>query len=474
MRPLALIPICLLLILAPAPHLALPPAAGTGSPIKHVVVIVQENHTFDNYFGTFPGANGIQNDPPGVHPYHLVNSTVNLCHLTGCALEDYAGGKMDGFVRGEGGNQTFGYYDRSDIPYYWSLAENYTLFDDYFTSDMGPSLPNHLYLVSAQNAGVADSTYNQQGDLDVGSIANELAAAHDSWAYYSPYTVGGENALGLVTSVADNATMMADIKPTDAFLSDLRNGSMPDVAYLTAPDSENEHPPFSIQAGMAWVQGVVEAIQSSPYWGSTVVLITWDDYGGWYDHVAPPQLDRHGDGFRVPLIMVSPFARHGYVDHALSDHTSIMKFIEMVFGLPPVTQRDAGASDLFEALDSAYYAQAPRPAGDALCIQGTPSPLFLPGGGPDGEFNPSLAVGYLNVLDHAQPAVLTAMLRNPLNQTIQVASFSALAPAGAVVDAPFYFNEVPDGNYSVSVVALAPDGAAASRPLLLMVEDSTL
>lgn len=447
---------------------------GPTGPIKHVVVIVQENHSFDNYFGTFPGANGIQNDPPGVTPFHLVNSTADLCHLTGCAHEDYNGGRMDGFLRGEGENQTFGYYNQSDIPYYWSLAENYTLFDDYFTSDMGPSLPNHLYLVAGQNAGVADSIVGQAGHLSIGSIANELAAANDTWAYYSPYTVGNENALGLVASVADNATMMANLRPSGQFVSDLEAGAMPDVSYITAPDGQNEHPPFSIQAGEAWVQGIVGAVQSSPYWNSTAILITWDDFGGWYDHVAPPQLDSHGDGFRVPLIMVSPFARHGYVDHTLSDHTSVMKFIEMVFGLPPVTQRDGQASDLSEALNSMYYSQVARPPADALSIQGTPGSLFLSGSSPAGEFNPSLTIGYLNNLGQPQPAVMRAMLKNSLNQTVQVATFSAVVPSGGVVKAPFYFQAEPDGNYSVSVVVVGASGAAASRPLWLLIENSVV
>ena len=160
-------------------------------------------------------------------PFHLTGSTVDLCHSTACAHADYDGGKMDGFLQAEGSNETFGYYDESDIPYYWGLAENYTLFDNYFTSVMGPSLPNHLYLVAAQDDGIADSDVTQQANLNISTIANELEAANDSWAYYSPYTAGNENALGLVSSIANNATMMANLKPTEAFLTDLQAGKMP-------------------------------------------------------------------------------------------------------------------------------------------------------------------------------------------------------------------------------------------------------
>ena len=149
---------------------------------------------------------------------------------------------------------------------------------------------------------------------------------------------------------------------------------MPDVSYLTGNDTQNEHPPYSVESGEQWVESIVGAIQASPYWGSTVILITWDDYGGWYDHVVPPQVDKYGDGFRVPLLMVSPFARHGYIDNTFSDHTSILKFIERVFGLPPVTQRDAGASDLMDALDPSYSTQFTQ---DSFSLQGTPAYLSL-------------------------------------------------------------------------------------------------
>src|ERR1017187_4302616 len=125
------------------------------SKIQHVIIIMQENHTFDNFFGTFPGVNGIQNDPPSVHPFHITTRiTSDLCHSWSCAHVSYDNGKMDGFLKAARTNQTFGYYNGSDIPYYWALARNYTLFDNYFSSVLGPSLPNHVYLVAGQDGGV--------------------------------------------------------------------------------------------------------------------------------------------------------------------------------------------------------------------------------------------------------------------------------------------------------------------------------
>jgi phospholipase C len=462
--------VLVLLLLVPAAQTSLATSAGgaAANPIKHIVVIVQENHTFDNYFGTYPGANGIQNDPPSVHPFHLNGTKIDPCHSTACAHVAYDSGSMDGFLKAEGSNETFGYYDQRDIPYYWGLAQNYTLFDDYFTADMGPSLPNHLYLVSAQDAGVADSVRNQTANLDIGSIANELEAANDSWAYYSPYSVGNENALGLVSSVVGSSAMMNNMKYTTQFLTDLRNGDMPDVSYITADDGDNEHPPFNISVGEAWVQGVISTVQASPYWGSTAILLTWDDYGGWYDHVVPPQVDKYGDGFRVPLLLVSPFARHGFIDHTFSDHTSIMKFIERVFGLPPVTQRDASASDLLESLNSAYTSTATPFADDSLLPQGTPTRLNLAPPPEANAVDPSFGLTYANNLDHSQKVVFHAALRNEFNQTVEVATVTGTLAAGSVVQIPFFFQSQPSGTYWVKVLATAPKGNPLSEPLTLV------
>jgi phospholipase C len=467
MKALPLLPLFLLLLMpAIQPSLAATADAAATNTIQHVVVIVQENHSFDNYFGTFPGANGIQNDPPTVHPFHLTGPVIDLCHSTACAHEDYDSGMMDDFLQGEGSNETFGYYDQSDIPYYWSLAQNYTLFDNYFTSAMGPSLPNHLYLVAAQDDDVADEVADQNADLNISSIANELEAAHDTWAYYSPYTVGNENALGLVSSVASNATMMQNLKFSQQFLTDLQNGSMPSVSYITADDGQNEHPPYPPQEGEAWVQGIISAIQASPYWDSTVILLTWDDYGGWYDHVAPPQVDKYGDGFRVPLLMISPFAKQGYIDSTLSDHTSIVKFIERIFDLPTMTQRDATSSDLMEALNSSYSTQF---TDDSLLLQGTPTVLNLTSASPVDTYSyvPSVSLAYMNDLNHTVRAVFYAALRNGINQTLQVVTTTRTLLPGNTIHIQFVFQNRPEKTYTVSVIAMTSKGIPLSEPFRL-------
>ena len=474
MKPLYLAPMVLLLLLPVAQaSMAATVDGGATSPIQHVVVIVQENHTFDNYFGTFPGANGVKNDPPSVQPFHITDQVHDLCHSTDCAHAAFDNGKMDGFLQAEGSNETFGYYDRSDIPYYWGLAHNYTLFDNYFTSAMGPSLPNHLYLVAGRDAGVADSILKQESKLNIGSIANNLEAAKVSWAYYSPYTVGNENALGLISSVANNATMMQNLKMTDAFFTDLQAGNLPSVSYLMTGDGYNEHPPADLAAGEAWVQSMITAIQTSPYWSSTVIFLTWDDYGGWYDHVAPPQVDKYGAGFRVPLLMISPLAKQSYVDHTLSDHTSLMKFIERTFGAAAVTHRDARSSDLMEALSVNLGAQF---ADDSLAMQRTPmysNVAALPELDVN-DNNSIITFSYLNNQDHSQRAFFYATLRNTSNQTLQVVMTRATLLADETVQIPIIFKSQAPGVYCINLMVMSSKGAALAMPFRILVNSTNL
>ncbi|HYR04904.1 MAG TPA: alkaline phosphatase family protein, partial [Nitrososphaerales archaeon] len=352
-----------------------------------------------------------------------------------------------------------------DIPYYWDLARNYTLFDNYFTSAMGPSLPNHLYLVAGQGA-VVDSVNMNPHDLKINSIVDSLSASGVSWAYYSPYTVGNENALGLISSVNTNATRWADLKLSGAFLKDVQDGNMPSVSYVLAQDGENEHAPYDIAIGQAWTKSIITAIQASSYWSSTVIFLAWDDYGGWYDHVAPPQVDKHGLGFRVPLLMISPFAKHGYIDHTLSDHASLMKFIERVFNMAPVTHRDAAASDLTGALNSNFNSQY---ADDAFSMQGTPTfsnraAALAPYSYANSR---TIGLGYLNNQNHSQHAVFCATVRNSFNQTIQGIRTTAVLPEGQTTAISFTFTDLPSGVYTFNVIAMTPKGVAISEPFRL-------
>ncbi len=313
-------------------------------PVDHTIVIMQENHTFDQYFGTYPGANGLSS--PGVTGPVLHLSSTNstdLCNSWSCAHTDYDSGKMDQFS-----SSSYGYYDNRDIPYYWDLASSYVLYDNFFSSVMGPSLPNHTYLVAAQSGGHTD---NSNFTANFPSIVDELDQKHVSWRYYAPpLSTGAWNPLPLFTSIQDSSSRLSNIVPSTQVFSEIAKGTLPHVAWIM-PDNRDvsEHPPEDIRLGEKWVQSIVNATMNSSYWSSTAIFITWDDFGGFYDHVAPPQVDQYGYGFRVPLLVVSPMARRGFIDHTQADFTSILNFIEEEYLLQPLRPRDQAADDLVEA-----------------------------------------------------------------------------------------------------------------------------
>jgi phospholipase C len=371
--------VVLLLFLSALPHSA--SASASVPPIKHVVVIVEENHTFDNYFGTYPGANGVTasealpfvaGGPSTAKPHPLSGTTVpmGLCNSARCARTAYDNGKMDGFVIAAGTDLTMGYFDYHQIPYYWDYASQFVLMDNFFTSVMAPSLPNHLYLIAGQSGGMVDNSRLQRLNFTsstVGnstfyfrSVADELEASHVSWKYYAGdhLFLNNWNPLPAFASFRGNATMLMGLAESSQFLSDLAQHALPSVSWvMPGNDQSSEHPPYDITTGEKNVVSVVNAVMASSYWNSTAVFVTWDDWGGWYDHVPPPQVDHLGYGFRVPCLIISPYAREGFVDHTQADFTSILKFIETTYSLHSLTARDAAASDLMEAFD---FSQKPH------------------------------------------------------------------------------------------------------------------
>ncbi len=383
----------------PASHLA-PPRASTAPPlqinataaakIKHVFVLMQENHTFDNYFGTFPGADGLLNvcgiplnpaDPasPVVRPFHLTQvRTPDLHHgeVTSRAAFDH--GKMDGFiaaqrVRNLPGQLALGYYDGGDLTDYWALARDYVLADHFFSSAQGGSAINHQYWLSARASGTGDSI--PPTGIDMLTIFDRLDAARVGWTFYvKNYTprLSFRNQLPndprdaqlawvpLLTMprFIDNPARMARLRDLSDLYVDLVNGDAPAVSYLIQGGT-SEHPPGHIVNGEIATISIISAIMRSPLWESSAIILTWDDWGGWYDHVAPPQVDRDGYGFRVPALIISPYARRGLIFHETADFTSILKFIERLHGLAPLTTRDEQANDLMNAFDFGQPARRP-------------------------------------------------------------------------------------------------------------------
>jgi len=352
-------------------------AMAPAMPIEHVIVLYEENRSFDHYFGTYPGVNGLNGSIalPVAHgsnvtvsPFHIpTTSTGDLSHAHSTALVAYDGGKMDGFVYAEGSNLTMGYYDYRDVPYYWDYASRFVLMNNFFTSELGPSLPNHLYLIAGQSGGLYENAANFSLNFTV--IMDELDSRGISWKYYvdgaKGYTTPGLwNPLPAFESFKTNQTRLQNLAPNDQFLTDLANGNLASVVWIMPKGGESEHPPSDIVVGEHYVVSLVNAVMQSKYWNSTAIFLTWDDYGGWYDHVPPPQLDSFGLGFRVPCLIISPFAKKGFVDHNQADFTSILKFIETKYSIPPLTQRDAVTSDMSEVFN---FSQPRR------------EPLILPG-----------------------------------------------------------------------------------------------
>ncbi len=351
-------------------------------PIKHIIIIVEENHTFDNYFGTYGGADGLNGSyavpsvfggPNITSPYHLRSGTLSqdICHTAFCARAAYDSGKMDGFVIAARTNQTMGYFDYHQIPYYWDYASQYVLLDHFFSPVMGQSLVNHLYLVAGQSGGMMGNVYNgmfsESTPLVHGntfffkSMADELQTNRITWRYYAGehQVLNNWNPMPAFETVKLNPDMQANLAETSNLFADLGT-SLASVSWVMPQTGEtSEHPPYSVTVGEQSVVSLINSVMKSRYWNSTAIFLTWDDWGGWYDHVRPPQVDAYGYGFRVPCLIISPYARHGYVDHTVADFASTLKFIETVFSLPPLTSRDGSAGNLMDAFDFSHPPDKP-------------------------------------------------------------------------------------------------------------------
>ncbi len=375
------------------------------TPVQHLVVLLQENHSFDNYFGTYPGADGLPAgtkmpvDPknPGagyVTPWHIGNSTItDLSHSAATYHDQYDNGKMDAFVsalnsRNQDGKLAMGYYDASDIPYYWNLAGNFVLFDHFFSSAKDGSFANHMYWV----AGIPPVTQKGQKLSDMlanmPTIFDRLQAAGVSWKFYVQnydptltyrnLGTSGNRASQVIwvpllnfDRFIDDPSLSSHIVDLSQYFVDLQNGTLPSVAYVI-PSGASEHPPSSLKTGQTFVKTLIQELMRSSVWDSSAFLLAYDDWGGWYDHVLPPQVDQYGYGPRVPAILVSPYAKKGYIDSTVLDFTSTLKFIEQNWGVASLAQRDANANNFLSAFD---FSQAPR---SPVFISSTTSDSSLP------------------------------------------------------------------------------------------------
>jgi phospholipase C len=333
-------------VVAPAARaLSRPAPRAAATPIQHIIVCCQENRSFDSYFGTYanlPAGFGIPagwTQPNGsggtVSPFHFPNLTGNGYdpnHSWSATHSEYDNGKMDGFYTANGMN-ALGYFEQADLPYYYSLLSSSTLCANYFCGVLGPTYPNRLVLYSGTSGGNTSNSISN-GTLAYPCILDLLQSNGVSFKNYNFHCPSNYSILALFKNWSTGGANNELNQSMSQFFTDCTNNTLPQVSFITEAPPYDEHPPANVQTGMAMIQSIVQAVQASPAWGSTAVLITYDEGGGFFDHIAPKQLDAFGPGIRVPMLIVSPFARPGFVDTTFSDHASVLKFIEFVFGLP--------------------------------------------------------------------------------------------------------------------------------------------
>jgi phospholipase C len=360
------------------------------TPVQHVISLMQEGHSFDNYFGTYRHADGIPRhacmpvDPTVtggrcIKPFHIDNQPIeDLSGSPDVARAQLNAGRMNGFIsaitgqRGRVQPVVMGHYDDRDIPYYWNAADDYVLFDRFFGSALGGSLTNHMFWLTGGPGDKRGETVPDRG-FTAPTIFDRLTDAGVSWKLYiqsfdrsafrssTPDARRGEVVRAPLLGYArfvDDPHLFKHIVSLDRFPRDLERNRLPAVSYVVSSGSR-EHPPGSLMAGQTLIRTLLNDLMRSRYWRSSAFTWTYDGAGGWYDHVKPPQVDRWGYGFRVPALLVSAYAKRGYIDHSTLDFTSILRFIEQNWGLRPLGERDRRANSLLGAFD---FARPPREA----------------------------------------------------------------------------------------------------------------
>lgn len=320
------------------------PQAGS-TPIKHIIVCCQENRSFDSYYGKYanlPSGYGIPagwSNPNGsggtVKPFHFTNLTGNGYdpnHSWSAIHSEWDQGKMDGFYTANGRN-ALGYFEAADLPYYYSLLPKFTLSANYFCGVLSETYPNRLVLYSGTSGGNTSNSINN-GTLDYPCILDLLKSNSITFKNYNFHCPSNYSILALFKNWATGGANNELNQSITHFMSDCTDNTLPQVSFITEAPPYDEHPPASIHTGETMIESIISAVQKSAAWASTAIFVTYDEGGGFFDHIAPPQLDAYGPGIRVPLLVVSPFAKPDYVDTTFSDHSSVLKFIEYVFGLP--------------------------------------------------------------------------------------------------------------------------------------------
>ncbi|MEO6990741.1 MAG: alkaline phosphatase family protein [Candidatus Baltobacteraceae bacterium] len=378
----------------PAPSQRPSPPQGLDK-IAHVVIVVQENRSFDNLFHGFPGADTVSSGLRHAGgTYSLLPASLtaaDIDHQIHSFLVAWDGGKMDGFDiedPTQAPTRPYGYVPQSEVQPYWDLASSYALNDRTFASQIDSSFTAHQYLIAAQTGGTVGTPTATPWGCDappsttipillpgrvIGpgvfpcfsypTIATELDAAGLPWRYYAPSISNGNGgalwgAFDAIRAVRYGPDWTTDvIDPETDFLGDAQRGVLPAVSWVIPDFINSDHAGSGSSSGPDWVASVVNAVGTGPDWSTTAIFVVWDDWGGWYDHVPPPQLDLHGLGIRVPLIVISPYAKRGFVSHQQTEFGSLLRFVEDRFGLAQLSDSDRRASVPYDCFD---FSQAPR------------------------------------------------------------------------------------------------------------------
>ena len=388
-----------------------PPPVSTAGPIKHIVILIRENRSFDEMFGLMPGVDGAttatlpngRTVPLRRGPDH---SLLDIAHSGTSAARAIDHGRMDGFPLLPGAIQdgfdvALTQYHRSDIPNYWAYARHFSLDDYFFSTIAGASFPNHLVTIAGTSVNTDNNPVNNIPNswgcdsgrfsrvdsvnpftgvhryvkpcFTIPTIINELQDSGVSWKYFSPprnHPGYIWNAMDYVRPLRYSSLWGQGVVNSNQFISYVRHGKLPSVSWLVTGERASDHPPFSICVGENWVVRQLDALMESRLWKSTVVFLTWDDFGGFYDHVPPPHLNDIALGPRVPTIVISPYARADYIDHRRYDFASILRYIEKKYHLAPLAWYDRHALSIGNDINTHQKPLAPLVLKTRTCPAG--------------------------------------------------------------------------------------------------------
>jgi phospholipase C len=363
--------------MAPSCESTAPPPPAARSPVQHLFLIIKENHAFENYFGDLPGVLGYPpngsfplkagNSNFSVAPFPLgFSSPLDLPHDHVSDLVDADGGRNDLFVAeaaAEGYPQpqdAVGYYTAQQIPAYYAYASAYRLADRFFTGVLGPTVPNRLFDIGLTHSSWLTDAAPPASAVSGRTVLEQLSAAGVSWRYLHSGP-GNEVAPLLLPQIADDPCLAVDVQPFGTFDLPLTPGAAPNVTIIDTSNDlvYGEHPPGNVTLGEEWTVAVVNRIFESPIGSHSAVLIYYDENGGFWDPVTPPAEGPFGDGFRVPLLVLSPWSSGGAPIDQMLDPASILQFIDTNWGLQPLNERVAAADPLGPAFDFAGAARPP-------------------------------------------------------------------------------------------------------------------